>query len=381
MKIYQQAENIKLVHSGNNYFHLLEEIIDSTKETLHLQTYIFDTDETGSRIVNALVRASKRKVVIHLLLDAFGSASFSKHSITLLREAGVHVRFFAPFFSSENIHWGRRLHYKIIVSDKRIALTGGINIANKYNESEQAEPWLDYAILTEGAVCEYLHILCEQVYYKKSNLSLRVWEKNLKPESAKSFRVRYRLNDRLRRANEIHSSYSYHILNANQCITIIGSYFLPGRTFRNMLALASSRGVKINLILASQSDIKTLRMAESYLYAYYIRNKINVFEWQKSVLHGKAIIVDNEWVSIGSFNINFLSHYLSVELNTEVDDKQFAQGFAEHIDHIIDTGCKQIDLKKYAHSPNTINQFIMWLAYNLFRLIKNISVRRKPHLR
>jgi cardiolipin synthase A/B len=380
MKNYHQAELIKLVHSGNNYFDLLEEIIDDTKEVIHLQTYIFETDTTGLRIVNALLRAALRNVKVFLLLDAFGSSSFSKQMVVALKEAGVQIRFFAPFFSSENIHWGRRLHYKIIVSDRKKGLTGGINIADKYNETDMGAPWLDYAIYSEGAVCEYLHLLCDDAYAKKSHNILRHWEKSFLNAGEPGYQVRFRLNDRLRRSNEISRSFKEHILGARHSIIIIGSYFLPPSSFRKMLTLAASRGVKICLVLASESDIKTMRFAESYLYAYYLRNNIQVFEWQKSVLHGKVMIIDSEWVSVGSFNINFLSNYLSMELNTEVRERQFATEFTDHINEIIKYGCKHITPSKNESNKTSgvFRQLLMWMAYNLFRLIKNISVRRKP---
>jgi len=382
MKLYQKADQIKLVHSGHNYFELLEDIINSSKKVLHIQTYIFKTDSTGLRIVNALKKAALRKVQIFIMLDAFGSSSFSRKVIHELREAGVQFRFFAPLFSSENIHIGRRLHYKIVVADKRVALTGGINIADKYSGNEQTNPWLDYAILTEGAVCEYLHLLCEQVFSHKNQSDLRKWENSITPPpSGQNYLIRYRLNDRLRRRDEIHKSYKAHIQNATKSITIIASYFLPSRTFRQLIATTSARGVKIRIVLTKESDTLSARLAESYLYAYYLRNKIQLFEWKNSVMHGKAMIVDEEWATIGSYNINFLSHYLSMELNTEVQDSEFAKIFLQHVDDIVENGCINIDLNKYGQTNNLLKKFAMWLAYNFFRILKNISVRKKNGLR
>src|SRR5687768_17401282 len=143
MKGYVEAEQITLVYSGTNYFDVLEQIIDDAKVSIQFQTYIFENDETGIRIVNALKRAAQRGVQIYLLIDAFGSVNFSRSLVNELKSLGIHCRKFAPLFSAESIFFGRRLHWKIIVADKAVSLTGGINVANKYNALSKDHPWLD----------------------------------------------------------------------------------------------------------------------------------------------------------------------------------------------------------------------------------------------
>src|ERR1051326_2059019 len=153
---YVHAESVKLVFSGKNYFEMLEKIIDEAKETIHLQTYIFENDNTGKKIADALIRASRREVKVFVLADAFGSNSLPRKFIDNLRKEKINFRFFSPLFSSEGIFFGRRLHHKIVVADKHIALVGGINIADKYYGTQNENAWFDHAVLVKGKACVWL---------------------------------------------------------------------------------------------------------------------------------------------------------------------------------------------------------------------------------
>ena len=375
MNRYLPVEEVQLVHSGSHFFDLSIRLIGQAKQEVHLQTYIFEGDDTGLRVADALAKAAMRGVKVHVLVDAIGSFPFSKQIQNQFDASGVKFRLFSPLFSTENIFAGRRLHHKLLVCDRYHALVGGINIANKYNNTHEGEAWLDYAVYTRGGINEYLHLFSEQFYYKKRNNGLRAWEKK-QPEhlSAGPPLLRYRVNDWIRRKNEIHRSYMQVISKSQTSLTIVASYFLPGRRFRNLLAKASKRGVKIRLIMAGRSDLSSVRLAENYLYDYYLRNKIELFEWKNSVMHGKAMIVDGKWATVGSYNLNFLSHYASVELNAEIDDLQFVRYFESELEKITSQHCNGIDFEKYCEAQPWHNKFLKWLAYYFFRFIKTITL-------
>lgn len=375
MKNYREAKEIKLVYSGEDYFNVLEEMIDNSREILHLQTYIFQSDETGLRIVAALKRAAARKVKIFMLVDAYGSYPFSKDTATQLTESGINFRLYSPLFSSESVFFGRRLHHKIIVADREVSLTGGINIADKYSGKNQENAWLDYAILCKGEVCEYLHLLCDSFYTKGSSSLLKKFEaKKVDSSVHEKMLVRFRRNDWIKGKNEIHKSYVEAIINSKKCITIVASYFLPGRTFRNLLKEAANRGVKINIILAGQSDIPSLRLAEHFMYEFYLKNRINIYEWTNSVMHGKAMVVDDEWATIGSYNLNFLSHYVSIELNTDTTDPEFVKTFTSHLHNIIQNNCERIDQQKLPQTNNLFQRFKMWVAYRFYKSLMHFMM-------
>ena len=374
MESYLPAEDVKLVLSGKDYFDTLETLINNSTQTLHLQTYIFETDETGLRIVECLINAAKRGVKVYVMPDAFGSYPFSKQISTQMLAAGIHFRLFSRLFSSESIFFMRRLHHKIVVADGSVSLIGGINIANKYNQTKDPA-WLDYSVLIKGKVCEYLQLLCEKFYYRQSSFALNNW---LKQQQLQHGIIRYRQNDFLKRKNEIHHSYIKSLINSKTSITIIGSYFLPGKKIRKLLRDAAARGVNITIILSRKSDTNSVRLAETYLYDFYLKNNICIYEWKRSVMHGKAMLVDDSWATIGSYNINYLSHYISIELNADIKDLSFIKEFKQHLNTICEKDCVKVDPTTFK-KQSWFAKLKTKLAYDFHSLLMNILLSRFKH--
>jgi cardiolipin synthase A/B len=375
MRSYQEADDIQIVYSGHNFFEVLDRIIDECHSELHFQTYIFEADNTGRHVLESLKNAVKRGVKVHLMIDAYGSFGFPRSLAKELIRAGIRFRFFSPLFSSESIFVGRRLHHKIVVADRKTGLIGGINIANKYNTVDNAsEAWLDYAVLIKGSVCDYLHILCDKFYYRATARSLKQWEKKprKKPDTGKY--VRFRRNDWIIHKNQIHQSYIESILKAESHIIIVASYFLPNRKFRRLLSEAAARGVQITIMMAGRSDIGSMRLAENYLYDFYLRNRIRLYEWTNSVMHGKAMIVDGTWATIGSYNLNFLSHYISIELNADIIDPAFINTFTTHLNDITSNCCTLINVDRMGERKGIFYRLKMWVSYNFYRGIKQVMM-------
>lgn len=337
------ADDVRLIHSGTNYFDTLEMIINNAEHTLHFQTYIFDADETGLRIARALQAAAQRGVEVYVVLDGFGSANLSKKFISDLTDTGVKFRYFSSLFSFQNIYIGRRLHHKVIVVDSKTALIGGINISDKYRGTLTELPWLDYAILVKGNACEQVDKICERIYRKQFGLRILFKKPVQQSYTEGNILISFRQNDRLRKKNQICSGYIRAIIDSKESVIIVGSYFLPGRRLRKALETAAKNDVKIKIILSGISDIPMFRLATSYLYGYLHKHNIEIYEWEKSVLHGKVAVVDSRWTTIGSFNMNHLSAHGSIELNVEVLNNNFAKGTEEHLFEIIRNGCTKIE--------------------------------------
>ena len=105
---------------------------------------------------------------------------------------------------------------------------------------------------------------------------------------------------------------------------IMCSYFLPGKVISRLLKNASRRGVKIRVITAGPSDVMVAKYAERWMYDWLLRNKIELYEYQPNILHAKVAICDSEWLTIGSYNINNISAYASIELNVDVHNHRLA---------------------------------------------------------
>jgi cardiolipin synthase len=125
-------------------------LINKATESIHLQTYIYDDDETGRQVADALIAAAKRNVSVYLLTDGYASQVMAKKFIHELKVSGVHFSFFEPLFRSKYFYFGRRLHQKVFVADTKFALVGGINITNRYNDMLVNPPGLILHSIPKG---------------------------------------------------------------------------------------------------------------------------------------------------------------------------------------------------------------------------------------
>ena len=159
-------------------------------------------------------------------------------------------------------------------------------------------------------------------------------------------------------------------------LTIMSAYFLPGRAFRGSLAQAAKRGVKIKLILTGSADIPLIKYAERYIYRWLFRNNIEVYEYQKNVLHGKLAVCDSKWVTGGSFNLNNLSAFGSIELNLDVDDPGFAKHVEHELAHIIKADCIHVTEQDFRNQINMATKAGHFMAYEIFRFLFFLSTKQ-----
>lgn len=369
---------VEIVHSGNDYFERLYGIISNAKKEIHLQTYIFDYDSTGILIGKALKEAALRKVKVYVVLDGYGASALPKSFIDDLTNAGIQFRYFSPMLSLNSLYIGRRLHHKVVVVDRNIAIVGGINIADKYRGTETEFPWLDYAIQVNDQVAASLAIFCRNIFFKKKRFRKikTPWQFQYPTGEI----VRILRNDWLKRKSEVSRTYMQTLRKAKQEVIIVGSYFFPGKKFLRALKKASGqRGVNVKLILSKNQDVPIVRRATRHLYHSLLKNKVDIYEWKKSVLHGKAAVADREWATIGSFNLNHLSSYGSLELNIEVISSDFGRSLTHELTKVI-AECELVSKESLLLKYGSFSRFIDWICYFLLRLL-SIIVTYLPYKR
>lgn len=369
---YTHNSLIRLVRAGSEYFDLLEKLCDEATHTIHFQTYIFQSDETGIRIWKALLRAARRNVKVFMVVDGYASQELPDEFIFKLKENGVYFRFFSPLIKSKLFYFGRRLHHKVVVVDGRKSLVGGINIGNHYNDTTENVAWLDWALYSEGPVGRELQRICE-VRLKSSFVKAMI--RATKPLSIKDdigsdgYLVRPRINDWVRSRNEVTKSYQEMLTRAKSHVIIMSSYFLPGKIMKRYLRNATRRGVRVTVIVAGFSDVILAKNAERYMYWWLLKNNIEIYEYQRKVLHAKLATYDGKWVTVGSYNVNNISAYASVELNMDVMDEGFALDVEKRIDRIIKTDCIRISEEVYLKNQTLWNRYLQRSAYDIFKLL------------
>ncbi len=362
-----EQSSTRLIRSGLEYFELLKKLIYSAQERIHLQVYIYEEDETGRQIAHALSDAAKRGVKVFVVADGYASQDLSNSFIRNLELAGIQFRYFKPLLKSKFFYFGRRMHHKVIVVDGTKAMVGGINISNNYNDTIESSAWLDWALYVEGEVAKKLENVCEDL--RKFEI-LEITKTRFRRRLTSSDQpIEVRINDWVRGRKEITASYLEMLRNATSRVTIVCSYLLPGKLLRRNLRVAAKRGIKIKLVMAGMSDIAVAKYSERYMYRWLLRNKIEIYEYQKNILHGKMAVCDGQWLTLGSYNVNNISAYASIELNLDVHNSDFANQAEQKIDRIVQNDCKKITEEEYKSQDTLWNQFLQRSAYDIFRLL------------
>lgn len=367
---YTHHNKVKIVHGGADYFRCIEEIADSAQYSLHLQTYIFDEDETGNKVAEALIRAAQRKVMVYMLIDGYASQHLSSAFISRLKKAGINFGFFAPLFKSRYYYIGRRLHHKVIVADSRVCMVAGINISDRYNDMDKTKAWLDWAVYAEGEVARQLNDICIKIWnrpvVRKKCVAIDPPAITLPAEECL---VRIRRNDWVFTKTQITSSYRELFHDATSQVTMMTSYFWPPQKLLKRMAIASGSGVKVRLILTAKADVLFAKYSERYLYSWLFRNNIEVYEYQANILHGKLAVCDNKWLTAGSYNVNNISAYASIELNLDVKNTSIATEVDDELQNIIKNDCVQITQTSFSTKNHLLKKFLYYLSYRIVHWI------------
>jgi cardiolipin synthase A/B len=369
---YTYHNHVELIRGGKDFFSLLMKLIDEAQSSIYFQIYIFDEDETGKTVAASLCAAAKRGVHVNLLVDGYASQNLSDSFVQSFKETGVQFRWFNSFIKNNRNYLGRRLHHKVIVIDDQRAFVCGLNISNRYNDTAESKAWLDWAVYTEGETASVLSKICQRrAKVSPENSPTKI------PTVNGSCAVKVNVNDWVNLQSAITRSYRQMMQQATTHVIIMSPYFLPGTTFRKLMRKAAKRGVTIQLILTGISDIPLAKYAERHLYHWMLKHSIQIFEYKRTVLHGKLATCDGEWTTVGSYNINNLSAYASIELNLEIKDKSFAIKTKERLEQIIEADCTPITLAEYQHETNIGKRFLQYISYLILRFMLLIFTLRK----
>jgi cardiolipin synthase len=373
---HAQATRSDFFLEGAKYYRMYVELINQAQQRIHLQTYIFEMDSFGSDVHAALIRAARRGVEIYFLIDSVGSKQLSSGHTLALAQEGIHVQRFNGIAIRWLYQWGRRLHHKILLVDDRQAFVGGINVTTSGYGHHGLNQQLDFAVLLEGPVIDELVRYCEFVFRKAGgSLATRSVKKALPivpPGQAVDLKIS--INDWVYRRWNITRRYDQLTNHAKKEITIINSYFFPRRRFMRKLTAAARRGVRVRLILPSLSDWPSYILASQYLYAYFLQRGVEIYEWKKSILHGKLATVDGRFATVGSFNLNYTSYQQNLEMNIDFYSKDFTNHLNEIIEELIQMGCEKLDPQKFAQTANLKIRFLRLFYYMLLSVIANFSV-------
>ncbi len=371
---YVAGNSITLLKNGADFFPALEGAIDGAQTEVHLETYIFADDTVGQRIAAALRRAAQRNVVVRIVIDGFGSRDFFPPEMAddLLR-SGAEVFIYrqeALQFSFRR-HRLRRMHRKIAMIDGHIAFIGGINIIDDINTPHHTPPRYDYAVKLMGPLVQELRPIVQRLWQLLSWTRVRTRKHGMFPNTAAAAPCGTHLaalviRDNLRHRDDIEEAYLDAIENARYDILIANAYFFPGLGFRRALVAAAARGVKVKLILQGRVEYRWLHHATRALYGSLLAGGVEIVEYHKSFMHAKVAVIDDDWATVGSSNIDPFSFMLSREANIIVRDASFSAQLRDSLIAAIQDGAVPVGAKEWKQRP-LLERLMAWLAYGAAR--------------
>ena len=373
------GNHLRLLRTGGEYFPALLEAIDQARHEVHLETYIFADDDTGRRVVAALTRAARRGVAVRVLVDGFGARGFEDGLGATLTADGVEVLTYRPEVArfSFRRHRLRRMHRKLAVIDGEIGFAGGINVIDDFDAS--IAPRFDFAVRIEGPLVARLHLAVRHVWrlVRWARLGRRPppplhLPPPLRPATAGAMQAALLLRDNLAHRHDIEYAYLDAIRGARDEIVIANAYFLPGRRFRKTLLLAAQRGVKVSLLLQGRSDHRLFHYATQALYDRMLAAGVRVYEYDRAELHAKVAVIDEDWATVGSSNIDPFSLLLAREANVVVRDVAFAAELRASLGGLLTGAAREVRVEDQRQRPWKA-RLASWFAYSLLRFMLGVT--------
>jgi len=371
------GNRITLLRSGEQYFPALAQAIDTARAEVYLETYIYVEDASARRITDALCRAARRGVSVHVLVDGFGGKDMPRALREELLAAGVLLLVFRPDISLRwRKHRLRRMHRKLVTVDGRVGFLGGINLIDDMHTPGHVPPRYDYAVRFEGPLLAPAQEAVERLWTLVAWASLkRRWQAerpvpvDASPKGCQ--RAALVLRDNLRHRADIEDAYLSAIGNSKHEVIIANAYFFPGTHFRHALVNAARRGVRVVLLLQGRVEYVLLHYASRALYGTLLEAGVEIFEYRKSFMHAKVAVIDRRWATVGSSNIDPFSLMLAREANLVVDDPGFADELRASLHEAMEEGAQHLPKTRWLQQP-WWRRVPIWIGYGFVRLMMGI---------
>ncbi|MCB1979629.1 MAG: cardiolipin synthase ClsB [Burkholderiaceae bacterium] len=341
-----EGNDFELLENGEEFFPRVFGAIEAAQREVWLETFILFDDKVGRALHAALLGAAQRGVAVHVLVDGFGSPDLPENYIGRLVEAGVVFRTFDPGASifGQRLNVLRRMHRKIVVVDGALGFIGGINYSADHLADFGPEAKQDYAVQVRGPIVAQMHRFVQDAAQAAHRQAAPHPPDApcLPPVGAAG--AMFVTRDNHRHRNDIERHYRIALRSARRRVVIANAYFFPGYRFIREMRRAARRGVDVRLILQGQPDMPIVKTAASMLYEHLVRGGVRVFEYCDRPLHGKVALVDDEWSTVGSSNLDPLSLALNLEANVVIRDRTFNNHLHRRLSALMEQSCRSIAL-------------------------------------
>lgn len=321
---WRYGNRFQLLIDGVQFFDRMLKAIEAAKSRVMLEMYLVESGKVADRFIDALTRAAARGVQAAVLLDGYGSLGLRARDRRRLAEGGVDLRLYNVPGWSKRIANLLRDHRKLLVVDDRRAFVGGMGLTDEFiDRGGGRNAWRETVLEIEGPVVGDWSRLFARTWQRRCGCRLEPAPESPPAEDTDGAAGRVVTSAGWPRA-ELAASVVHRIKTARRRVWITSPYFVSSHRFRKALRRAVRRGVDVRLLGSGPlTDHPAVRHAARRFFGKLLRNGVRIFEYQPRVLHAKTVICD-DWVSVGSSNLDRWGFKWNLEANQEIEHRSFA---------------------------------------------------------
>lgn len=356
-----QDNEVRMLRNGEQAYPEMLEAINNAEHFVFLSTYIFDSDETGKQFVAALSACVNRGVPVRVLIDSIGSLYSFPSAVRLLRKAGVPTSRFLPIMHRHSWLLNMRNHRKILAVDGRIAFVGGMNIGNRHLVGRQSSgAAADVQFRIQGSATRSLTDMFCRDWEFATGESVTLPETTTKGSGHTACRpVSDGPDSELGTLPQLLLGL---IGSAKESITIVTPYFLPPPSIADALIGAALRGVHVRILLPEKNNLSYIKWASEHAMGNILFSSIEVYYQPRPFSHTKMLLIDDDFMQIGSYNMDARSLRLNFELAVNIYDQALRREVDAQLSETV-TGSRQIDNQYLSKRsmPARIRDAVVWL--------------------
>lgn len=314
-----------LLENGDGFFPDMLAAIAAARHSINLESYLFADGEIPSAFARALAERARAGVEVRVLVDAVG-ARLGATLTEKMRAAGVNVRVYKPIRLFSIFRLGDRTHRRLLIIDGRIGYCGGWGIDDRWRgDARSSSEWRELAVRLEGPVVRQMQrIFMEDWVHTTGEVLHGVRHFPVVPPLGEAL-AQAISSSRTDQSSMAKLMLYMGIQAARERIFIASAYFAPDRQIRRALVEAARRGVDVRVVVPGPHvDIPPVRRASRFYYGELLAGGVQIYEYQPTMMHTKAMVVDGVWTTIGSVNFSNRSMKKNAEANVVIYDRPFA---------------------------------------------------------
>ncbi|HEX9174471.1 MAG TPA: phospholipase D-like domain-containing protein [Telluria sp.] len=347
-----EGNKVETLINGQQIFPAMLKAIREAKQTITFETYIYWSETIGAEFSEALAERARAGVKVHVMLDFIGSMKMTEAAMDKMKASGVQLQRYHKPVWWKLARLNNRTHRKLLIVDGTVGFTGGVGIADQWRGNAQDEEhWRDSHFRVEGPVVGQMQAVFTDNWTKATGTVLDGPEYFPPLEKRGEQPAQMFASSPTGGSESMHLMYLMAITAARKSIELSAAYFVPDELTRKAMIAAVKRGVKVRVITpGTKIDSEIVRSASRERWGELLAGGVQIAEYQPTMYHVKALVVDTLLVSVGSTNFDNRSFSINDEANLNVMDADFAREQVAVFDADW-SRARQISLKTWEQRP------------------------------